>query len=70
MKNHQNDLAIDYLTVANELDKEQDLELDFSSLIAKLKDNYLKEETKPRSRITLAHFEEQIDEKYLSLIHI
>lgn len=64
MKNHQNDLAIDYLTVANELAKEQDLELDFSSLIAKLKDNYLKEETKPRSRITLAHFEEQIDEKY------
>lgn len=64
MKNHQNDLAIDYLTVANELAKEQDLELDFSALIAKLKDNYLNEETKPRSRITLAHFEEQIDEKY------
>ena len=59
MKNHQNDLAIDYLTVANELAKEQNLELDFSNLLAKLKG-----ETTPYPKVTLDYFEKQIDEKY------
>lgn len=59
MKNHQNDLAIDYLTVANELAKEQNLEFDFSNLLAKLKG-----ETDTYPKVTLDYFEKQIDEKY------
>lgn len=64
MKTRQDSLAIDYLTVANELAKEQRPEWDFSDLILYLKQDSSDENRKPYTHMTLAQFENDIDDTY------
>ena len=57
MKNMQIPLAIDYLTIANDLAKKENVDLDFIDLIAQLKGDISKEDRKPRFRMTQEDFD-------------
>src|SRR5699024_2284453 len=48
MKKSNKELAIDYLTVANELAKEEKINFDYTELIAFLKGEIAREDRKPR----------------------
>ncbi len=60
MKKHENDIAIDYLTVANELNKKSNSSIDFSDLIAHLKGI----NQKPFFKMEMSEFDNDIDNYY------
>lgn len=57
MKNWQTSLAIDYLTIANDLAKKENLHFDYSELLAILKGDILKEDRKPYFKMTQEDFD-------------
>ena len=57
MKKWQTSLAIDYLTIATDLSKKENLDFDFSDLIAKLKGDILEEDRKPCFKMTQKDFD-------------
>ena len=65
MKKHENDIAIDYLTVANELNKKSNSSIDFSDLIAHLKGI----NQKPFFKMEMSEFDNDID-NYYTLTHL
>ncbi len=67
MKIWQIPLAIDYLTIANDLAKKDNLGYDFSDLIAKLKGDIPKEDQKPRFIMTQKDFDYSDIEDYYGI---
>lgn len=57
MKKWQIPLAIDYLTIATDLSKKENVDFDFSDLIARLKGDIPEEDRKPRFRMTQKDFD-------------
>lgn len=64
MKKHDKDKAIDYLTVATELNKQEDGKLDFTELISNLNGSISPENKKPYFKMTTEEFGNDIENYY------
>lgn len=64
MKKNQRDIAVDYLTVANELNKNSNSSIDFSDLIAHLKGMIPAIDKKPFFKMDVSEFDNDIDNYY------
>ena len=64
MKKSNKELAIDYLTVANELAKEEKINFDYTELIAFLKGEIAREDRKPRIRMKTDEFGNDLSYNY------
>ncbi len=64
MKKFDKDTAIDYLTIATELAKEEQSDLDFTDLIASLRDLIDPEDKKPRVKMSTEDFSNDTENYY------
>lgn len=64
MKKFDKDTAIDYLTVATELNKNENGIFDYTGLIASLKDLISEKDKKPYVRMSISDFENDVNDYY------